>query len=76
MQAAKRANPFRPGSQNHRILEYLQSGRKLTPFIIQHQFGSGSPTRRIADLRDKGFDVLGEWKVDAKGSDYMEYRLG
>lgn len=76
MQATKRANPFRHGSQNYRILAYLQGGHSLTQLIAADQFKVRSLTRRIADIRDRGYEVVSEWKKDANGADYTEYRIG
>lgn len=62
-------NPFKSGSQNHRLLEALRQGPILNYQIIAMHILSY--TRRISDLRDKGFDVVAE----PQGGGVVEYKL-
>jgi len=44
-------------SQNERIKDYLQSGKKLTPLQALEKFGCFRLSGRINDLRNDGHDI-------------------
>lgn len=53
---------FKTGSQNSRILKYLQTGKSLT-CLEALGLGFGMNLRsRVADLKRAGFDVISEQK--------------
>lgn len=57
------------------VLDFLKTGRGLTNLIALTHLGVGSVTKRIADLRDMGFNILGETKTDFRKHTYMIYSL-
>ncbi|MBK1871549.1 helix-turn-helix domain-containing protein [Aestuariivirga sp. YIM B02566] len=62
--------------QKRMILEYLMTGRTLTPVVALTTMGIGSLTKRIQELRGLGQHITGTWKTDHFGRSYMSYRLG
>jgi hypothetical protein len=52
-----RTRAFKPGSQSFRILEWLRSGKTITPFEALQRFGTLALHSRIAELREAGWDV-------------------
>ena len=50
-------------SQEKQILEYLQSGKKLTPIDALNMFGCFRLGARICDLRSKGYNIDNESKT-------------
>ena len=63
-------NPFKKGSQKHRLLERLQVAPVRNSEIIR-DLGIFNYTGRISDLRKKGFDIRGR---SLEGG-LWEYRL-
>jgi hypothetical protein len=62
------------------VLDYLRTGRKLTPLIAHVTLGIASLTSRIAELRrhvtETGEGTIeGVWDVDGFNRRYMVYRL-
>lgn len=45
-------------SQERQILEYLESGRSITPIDALNLFGCFRLSARIKDLRNRGFDIV------------------
>lgn len=60
--------------QNKQILEYLQSGKKLTPLEALNLFGCLRLGARIYDLKQKGFNIKSEL-VNRNGKTFAEYEL-
>jgi hypothetical protein len=48
---------FRADSQCFRILQWLKSGKTLTPWEALDKFGTLALHSRIAELRDAGYDI-------------------
>ncbi len=63
-----------PQTQNERILDYLKSGKKLTPLIALRKFGCFRLSARILDLRQAGNAIVTE-NVTRKGKTFAEYSL-
>ena len=61
-------------SQNTRILDYLKSGKKLTPIVALQKFGCFRLSARILDLRKEGHPIITE-NVTKKGKTFAEYRI-
>tara|TARA_Y100000361_G_scaffold149134_1_gene162947 strand:+ start:607 stop:801 length:195 start_codon:yes stop_codon:yes gene_type:complete len=61
-------------SQNNQILEYLKSGKKLTPLTALKKFGCFRLSARILDLRQEGHAIVTE-NVTRKGKTFAEYSL-
>lgn len=63
-------------TQADTILFLLRKGHTLTnkSLIVNHKIAS--PTRRISDLRERGYDIKVSWKTcPVDGSQYAEYSL-
>ncbi len=63
-----------PQTQNERILDYLKSGKKLTPLTALRKFGCFRLSARILDLRQAGNAIVTE-NVTRKGKTFAEYSL-
>ena len=61
-------------SQNTQILNYLLSGKKLTPITALNKFNCFRLSARILDLRKKGYNIITE-NVTRKGKTFAEYSL-
>lgn len=61
-------------SQNNQILDYLKSGKKLTPLTALKKFGCFRLSARILDLRQEGHAIITE-NVTRKGKTFAEYSL-
>lgn len=55
------------------VLEYLQSGRQITPLLAITNLGVASLTTRISELRKAGFQILSEWSEDHFKRRYKKY---
>lgn len=62
--------------QKRMILEYLMTGRTLTPVVAITTMGIGSLTKRIQELRGLGYNITSAWKEDHFHRSYMSYRMG
>lgn len=65
-------------TQKQKVLEFLQTGRRLTPLIAMQQIGLIGSTLayHIHILRSEGWDIKTHEKVSAyNGSKYAEYTL-
>ena len=61
-------------SQNKQILNYLLSGKKLTPITALNKFGCFRLSARILDLRKEGHNLTTE-NVTRKVKTFAEYSL-
>ena len=61
-------------SQNKQILNYLLSGKKLTPITALNKFGCFILSARILALRKEGHNITTE-NVTRKGKTFAEYSL-
>lgn len=56
------------------VLDYLTSGRKITPLVAHMTLGVASLTARISELRDLGYDYIkDEWCHDHFNRRYKSY---
>lgn len=62
-------------TQNEQILKALQNGRELTPLDALSEFGCFRLAARIADLRDRGFNILTEKVKSENGKQFAKYKL-
>ena len=61
-------------TQNQRILDYLKSGKTLTPLVALQKFGCFRLSARILDLRQQGNAII-TTNVTRKGKTFAEYSL-
>ena len=61
-------------TQNQRILDYLKSGKTLTPLTALKKFGCFRLSARIFNLREQGNAILTK-NVTRKGKTFAEYSL-
>tara|TARA_A100001037_G_scaffold176129_1_gene157855 strand:- start:42 stop:239 length:198 start_codon:yes stop_codon:yes gene_type:complete len=61
-------------SQNTKILNYLLSGKKLTPIAALNKFGCFRLSARILDLRKEGHNIITE-NVNRGGKTFAEYSM-
>ena len=61
-------------TQNQRILEYLKSGKTLTPLVALEKFGCFRLSARIFNLREQGNAIITK-NVARKGKTFAEYSL-
>ena len=61
-------------TQNQRILEYLKSGKTITPLTALKKFGCFRLSARIFNLREQGNAILTK-NVTRKGKTFAEYSL-
>lgn len=73
-------NKNKPGitPQAALVLDYLTTGRKLTPLIAHMTLGVASLTARIAELRaikppSVTYDIKDQWQTDHFNRRYKEY---
>lgn len=63
-------------SQNKQILDYLKSGKSLTPLEALSLFDCWALSSRIANLKQEGYDIVTEMINDEKtGKRYAKYHL-
>lgn len=76
MKANINDNAKSSASQKERILEYLMSGRSLTPIEALNMFGSFRLGARIADIKKRGYIVYTEMVKDSRtGKRYAQYSM-
>jgi predicted transcriptional regulator len=63
-------------TQMQKVLSVLKDGREVTAKQLEGQFGIGSPTKVISNLRREGYAIYLNRRVDTKGRETMKYRLG
>ena len=61
-------------TQNQQILEYLKSGKKISPLIALKKFGCFRLSARIFNLRQEGNPIVTE-NVTRRGKTFAEYSL-
>ena len=61
-------------TQNQQILEYLKSGKTLTPIIALEKFGCFRLSARIFNLREEGNAIITK-NITRKGKTFAEYSL-
>ena len=61
-------------TQNQQILEYLKSGKTITPLTALKKFGCFRLSARIFNLRQEGNPIVTE-NVTRKGKTFAEYSL-
>lgn len=61
-------------TQNKQILQYLQSGKKITTYVSFVKFRITNLPKRISELRSEGYEINKEWKKTGK-TQVMEYYL-
>ena len=61
-------------TQNQQILEYLKSGKSLTPLIALEKFGCFRLSARIFNLREEGNAIITK-NITRKGKTFAEYSL-
>lgn len=62
-------------AQTQKILEYLESGKTISPGEALVWAGSFRLAARIKELRDAGYNIQTEMKADENGKRYARYRL-
>ena len=62
-------------SQRDHILEYLQSGKTITPLKALAEFGAFRLSAIIHKLRDEGYTIDTTMKRSVAGNPYAEYKL-
>ena len=62
-------------SQTDRILDYMLSGKSITPLEALEKFGSFRLGARIADIRAKGYLVYSEFITLPNGKRVKRYNL-
>jgi transcription initiation factor IIE alpha subunit len=63
-------------NQKEKVLNVLSEGREVTAKQLSSQFGIGSPTKVISELRRDGHAIYLNRRVDTKGRETQKYRLG
>jgi hypothetical protein len=71
---APKQKQFSPTSQNGKLLAQMKSGRSVTR-VTAFSYGVMNLTARIADLRNGGYDVKCDNRVDCDGSRYGSFKL-
>ena len=61
-------------TQNQQILEYLKSGKSLTPIVALEKFGCFRLSARIFNLREEGNAIITK-NITRKGKTFAEYSL-
>tara|TARA_A100001391_G_scaffold189973_1_gene161904 strand:+ start:200 stop:403 length:204 start_codon:yes stop_codon:yes gene_type:complete len=61
-------------TQNQQILEYLKSGKTITPLIALEKFGCFRLSARIFNLREEGNAIITK-NITRKGKTFAEYSL-
>jgi len=62
-------------SQNQKILNHLRDVGSISWVEANDLYRVRSLPRRIADLRQKGHEIVSEWKTDRLGQRYTRYSL-
>ena len=62
-------------TQTQKILEYLESGKTISPAEALVWAGCFRLAARIKDLSDAGHDIETAMKKDSNGRRYARYRL-
>ena len=62
-------------SQRNKILAHLKQVGSISFVEANDLYRCRSLTRRIADLREAGYDIVSEWRTDTLGQRYTRYSL-
>jgi hypothetical protein len=62
-------------SQNNKILQHLKRVGSISWVEANDLYRVRSLTRRIADLREMGHEIISEWRKDTLGQRYVRYLL-
>lgn len=62
-------------SQEDRVLKYLREHDGMTTMNAVEVLKIMNPQQRILNLRERGYDIVTEWKVSPSGARYGIYRL-
>ena len=62
-------------TQHKRILEYLKTGKVLTPLQALGVAGTMKLATRIGELIREGYPIVKEWYVTPSGKRVMSYRM-
>lgn len=66
---------FKRGSQNNQLVRFMfHEKRSITRLGALTGLGIANLTARITDLRDAGYPVATDIKVDMRGKEYASYR--
>lgn len=68
-------NPSHSKSQAEKILDYMLSGKAITPIEALDLFGCFRLGARIADIRQKGYLVYSEFITTPSGKRVKKYYL-
>lgn len=63
-------------NQKTKLIQALKNGQELTAKQIHSQFSVGSPTKLVSALREDGYAIYLNKRVDTKGRVTHKYRLG
>lgn len=66
-------NPFKPNTQNAKILDHMAKVGGISFLEAWTLYKVRSLPRRIADIRDAGFDVKSLRRSDNTGQRYVRY---
>jgi hypothetical protein len=62
-------------TQTDLIREHLLAKGTITNVEAAAMFKARSLTKRVAELRDQGYDIASEWRRDSTGQRYVRYWL-
>lgn len=62
-------------SHNQQIIDYLLTGKKISVLTCYYELGFLALTPRIAELRQMGYPIQGQWTVSNNGKRYKAYYL-
>lgn len=62
-------------TQHTKILEYLNTGKRLTPLQAVRVAGTMKLATRIGELIREGYPIIKEWYRTPNGKKVMSYRL-
>ena len=66
---------FKLGSQNNQLVRFLfHEKRSITRVSALMGLDIANLTARITELRDAGYQIVGDIKVDMRGRKYVSYR--
>lgn len=63
-------------TQTAKVLEAFQNGEELTGKQIAYRFSLAAPRTAVYNLRQQGYAIYLNKRVDTKGRVKMKYRLG
>lgn len=63
-------------TQKQRLITSFRSGKEFTAKQIGHMFNVASPTKLVSELREDGYSIYLNKRVDTKGRVTHKYRLG